>query len=620
MPNSAKTVFQEIDQSFAVDSVLQGIAAVSLQTLRGPYGYRDEVFTSFAAFKAVYGGEITTTDGPTLVKRAIERGAAVRVNKVGNYQDNTDPNTLTATKAEPTFTLGQESAGAATAQVSQIALAGTTGTAWVTCRGVRRLATFNTSLTQTGDDFVTAYAAQYLAVGITVTNSTGTLVFTAALAGQKFDEPTIGTASGDLTGTPSTTTPNNENSERYFYLTLKYEGADYNNLTIATTAASNGDSDSFDISITHANDSSINESYTNLKIVGNPTVGESDYLDIIKTESLLVDVEYADCSGFSGQLRPDNVTAAVIYGTNGLAVADTDYVGSAAGMTGFYGFDNADDFEAIAALDNSNSSVNIGAASYAASREDCVAFIHLNNTNDTVAKLQTERALITTDTRYMYIVAGGLKIDDPFLAGSQKEISELGDVIGAAMRSSAEFGPWWSFAGPNRGQVYNALGVVNNFTTTANLDLLAQRQINVVKNTDGRILISGNFSGQLATSRKSFINVVKLLIYIRKALRPILENNLEEPNDFATFRKIFGEVEPFFEDLKGSEKRALVDYNWKGDQYANKDSDLIVNTRANLDQGKYRVELYLKEIVSLQELTVSIISAPSGISFEDNLN
>jgi hypothetical protein len=308
-------------------------------------------------------------------------------------------------------------------------------------------------------------------------------------------------------------------------------------------------------------------------------------------------------------------------GTDGTAPDNNDYIGDSAGKTGNYGFDAYDDFEVLADLDNEAAAVQIAGASYAANRTDIIYFAHLANSNDTVAELQAARDLITTDTRFLGIFAGGLEIPDPINAGLTKEISELGDIIGAAMRSSIENGPWYSFAGETRGQIFNALGVVNNFATNiTDLNALANRQINLVVQKNSKISIKGNFSGQLATSRKSFINVVRLLIYIRKSIRPSLEKYLEEPNDFRMFKDVYNEVNPFFESLASSEKRALVDYEWRGDQFASNDAQLKVNNRPDLDKGKYKVELYLKEIVSLQEFTVDIISTPSGVEFEDNLN
>ena len=72
MPNSAKVIINEVDGSFSVPSLLKGICAVSLETVRGPYGQEDEIITSWARFREKYWPECATLDVPTLAKRAIE--------------------------------------------------------------------------------------------------------------------------------------------------------------------------------------------------------------------------------------------------------------------------------------------------------------------------------------------------------------------------------------------------------------------------------------------------------------------------------------------------------------------------------------------------------------------
>lgn len=622
MPNSAKLQFNEIDKSFGVPSLIKGIVAAQARTLRGPFGHDGNIYTNWAEFSKKYGGEVQGMEGPTQIKRLLDRGGAVRLNKVGHYTTISDPGTLDAVKATFAAGLGKEG------------------------------------------------------------------------------------------------------SDAYFLLTMKYEGVDYNFLSAVISAASNGNANSFDLTISHSEEPRLTEIFPNLTITGTPNVAGSDYLSDVIANSLLVDVTYLDASGFTGPLRPDNGTfaasggndggvgataqidtlslagtsgTATISGPGGLSLTATfatsltvtasnfvtanaaaylaegivltdstgdliftanvagtphdhptatnltgdltgtnvitaanvkggpdnnDYIGDAAG-TGFNIFDGYNDFNIIACLDNYVAAVHIGGASYTNNRQDCVYFAHLDNSHNTAALLQTERALITTDTKYLYICAGGLEIIDPFTPSTGSvvptiEIAEIADVCGIAARSEAEFGEWISFAGVRRGLFFNALDVVNNFgNDTTLMDSLAQRQINMAVNRDGRMFLSGNFSGQLASSRKSFMNVVKLNIFIKKSLRPLLELYLEEPNDFPTFKDIFNAADPFLEGLASRDLRALLDYAWRGDQDAVDDAQLSINTRADLDQGKYKVELYIKEIVSLQTFTIDIISSPSGVSFED---
>jgi len=87
-------------------------------------------------------------------------------------------------------------------RVDTVVLTGTSGTANILCNGITRLATFNTSLTQTATDFVTSHAAAYLAAGVVVTSDGATLTFTSTVAGTDFTgNTTITNATTNLAGT-----------------------------------------------------------------------------------------------------------------------------------------------------------------------------------------------------------------------------------------------------------------------------------------------------------------------------------------------------------------------------------------------------------------------------------
>lgn len=519
--NSAQLVFNEIDQSFFVNTLQQGLAAVLVRTVRGPFGHDGEIITNWPDFVRKYGGESTSFDGPSLVKRALEAGAKLRIGKVGHYTSISSAASLDAVK--------------------------------------------------------------------------GTL--------------NEGSASFAVDGT-----------DELFDLVLKNPGADYNNVRVVIAAASNGDANSFNLSVNHILEADLNRTYQNLKITGAPTAPTSTYLKDVQEQDIFFDVVYKDLSALTAPLRPTNGTWAIEDGTDGTDPVDTDYNGDSAGKNGWYMFDDHNDFNAISALDNYSTAVMTNGGVYSAARGDHFNFHYIADSNVTISAIQGARAASTVDSRYSVFFAGGLKIPHPTLnAPATRLIPAIGDILGVAMKSNTNPGPWWSFAGTQRGKINGALGVINNFPTKDKLDQLAQRQVNVVVQDKGVIYIKGNFTGQLNTSRKSFVNVVGLIIYLKKSLAPTLERYLEQPNDFQTFKEIFNEVQPFLDSLVGGDKRALNDYDWKGDQTANSDADLRVNTRPDLDQGKYKVKLFLKEVVSLQEFTIDIISANSQVEFTDDL-
>lgn len=92
-----------------------------------------------------------------------------------------------------------------TTRIHTITLSGTAGTASISMGGVTKTATFDTNLTTTASNFVTANAAAYLAVGITLTDSSGTLIFTTSAATRFMAPPTIYNLTSSLTGTVATT-------------------------------------------------------------------------------------------------------------------------------------------------------------------------------------------------------------------------------------------------------------------------------------------------------------------------------------------------------------------------------------------------------------------------------
>jgi hypothetical protein len=94
-------------------------------------------------------------------------------------------------------------------QVDTLTLTGTSGTASITVAGnLTKTATFNSDLTTTASDFVTANATAYLTQGIVLTSSTADLIFTAQVAGNGHSAPVCTNATGDLAGTNVATTAN----------------------------------------------------------------------------------------------------------------------------------------------------------------------------------------------------------------------------------------------------------------------------------------------------------------------------------------------------------------------------------------------------------------------------
>ena len=203
----------------------------------------------------------------------------------------------------------------------------------------------------------------------------------------------------------------------------------------------------------------------------------------------------------------------------------------------------------------------------------------------------------------------------------------MGTVLGLGDASASNYGPYMSFAGMNRGVVNDALGpVTENLGAPAKIDKLQELaewfcNIFVVKDTPNqgkRTMLWHNFTSSPKSDSEKFLSIVRLNLYLKKSLRPILESYLEEPNNWTTWKKIYYQGKGILDDLIDV---AITEYKWMGDQFANSYEDLQVNNEADVRQGKYRLVIKYKDIVPLQEVTVDIVidAASQSIDLETQI-
>ena len=120
----------------------------------------------------------------------------------------------------------------AVVQVTNVTLTGSSGTAdiTVTGSGTDYKATWNTSLTQTADDFVTTHAADILAdEGVVVTAAVGVIIFTSNVAGIPFSVSitnTFATLDGTVATPLTTDMPRKTPPCPYTFVSVKAVGGD----------------------------------------------------------------------------------------------------------------------------------------------------------------------------------------------------------------------------------------------------------------------------------------------------------------------------------------------------------------------------------------------------------
>lgn len=614
MPNSPSAQINEVDLTFAPNSPALGITLLIGSCLRGPIGKPNQIFTSWEAFRKVHGGLVAGNNFPTGVKRALERGSAVRICNIKHYTDVT-AGTLSGVKAS--------AASSSLISLSTALIAGVTLSITVN-------STTKTQLFSVSHENTLALICAQLKTLTGVVEDAFSLLNNSLIIIPKAGVTLTTTSSATGTGAPTVTvateaTLEDSSNNALFSFAPKYVGAAYNNLIIRIGAATNGDANAFSIYFDNLTEPDLSEKYENLKIIGTPTVLASTYLSKIVSDSQYFDVTYNDLSAIvSSQIVPRRFAIRYQSGTDGGSIVDSDYIGDSASKTGLYSADQYNDCSQIATPEVSSVAVLQAGSAYAAARKDLQYFGYLGNFT-TESALVTARDNTLIDTKYCQLYAQSITILNPLDSATDLDISPLYDVCGAADYNDGKFYPWFSFAGTTRGIIYNVKGVTNNFVTagnSTNLNMIAQRQVNIIGN-DGTIAILGNFTAQKDYSQYSFGNVTRFVIYLKKAIGPYIKTYIEEPCDIPTFKAMYLGVKP---TLNGyANKRALhgeenIGWRWMGDQFARDINDLKINNATDVGLGKYRVRLFLKVVVAMQEIALDIILTPSGVSFEDALN
>lgn len=607
-PNSR---FTERDLTPTANVPTGGISAVMLRTLGGPLGDVSTIVTGWEQFRRIYGGFAgNVSNARTLqVKRALEGGSALRISRLAHYADidNATSHTMefAVQAASQTFTLSGTLSSThtltltdGTKTISQPFTGDTLSTLQALVRKIN--AVKNAEIT----DVRQAYVQSSLAISVIPYSNTPALTLA-------------------VTGAPAVTVTKtsplaiaNSAGETLFSLPAKYPGAYYNNLVRIISPGSNGRPGYFDLTLDLVGSGFEPEVYKNITIPNKGAANLYSYLQEVE-KSKWVKPVYLDLSAIVGNTTPVPVIIGSASGSEGDALVAADYIGSSVSKTGFNAFDGYDDFMQLAILEDNAipNGVHQAGANYADNRKDFQYFIYIPG--DTEASVITAKDALGIDSSYVMFFAGPIRIIDP-TTSNELLIPPLGDILGLAATSETNYGGWYSFSGPNRGVIPNILGAGNQWGAkgnTKNLDALANHQINVVINRNKKVVLWGSFTGKIGNSKLSFANVRRFNIILKKMLGPIIDSFLEEPLDIVLFRQIYLAVKDPIDGFIS--KRALWEYRWEGDQFANTLEDLVVNDPNDVGMGKYKAQLFTKNIVTLQEFRMDVVLVPNGVSFED---
>lgn len=359
-----------------------------------------------------------------------------------------------------------------------------------------------------------------------------------------------------------------------------------------------------------------------------PALVSSDVEEITSISGLIDYLSKLDGTNESFEVEVTPTSGSINWGTAGGAATANDWIDALE-----YVKDYNDSYQVFCSHLNQHLTTDYiqvyqKAKTIADELEEWVFYIEVpkseNNVTKMVAWLKNTMGTVG-NSKFVAYFGGGIKYYNKL--GVLTDSDVLGTVVGLGDASASAYGPYRSFAGMNRGLIPDGNGsVCPNYGASSryeDLNTLANNYINmiVVKDTrtSGKLTMLWHcFSSQVKQDSFRFLTTVRLCLYIKKQLRPILESYIEEPNIWSTWNRIYLEGKAIMDDLVTND--AISEYTWNGDQNATAWSDLVVNTEQEARQGKYKLKINMKDIVTMQDISVDLIIDASSKTVTANMS
>lgn len=301
------------------------------------------------------------------------------------------------------------------------------------------------------------------------------------------------------------------------------------------------------------------------------------------------------------------------------------YIGDPVGQTGVHAFDNNKEIVRIAVPEIATPLLDAKLINYADTRKDIMAVLRTPVGIDDKGMVDYREGTATGayphgvfDSWRAVMLCGGINVVDPY-DNSAKDISEIGDALGAMSRTDNQAFEWFAFAGSKRGRVINANGVVFNLGSSARRsqadNVVNRGLIPVIDHESFGTVFWGNRTLWKSATLLRYYNVASLVLFLNRALKPLVQSELLDPNDVQTWKNIYRKVKPLLDYVK--ENRGFWDYLYQGDQDITTLSQAVVNDPASIDNGEYCVNLWIQPKVALEYIGIKLAITNSGVDFSE---
>jgi len=354
--------------------------------------------------------------------------------------------------------------------------------------------------------------------------------------------------------------------------------------------------------------------------------GSSNYiLDVINNGSNYVWMAGFGAAGKFTALAGTNVASGKNYAKTGTVTASINFVGGGNGTaigTSEYatGFDLFEDKEnllvdfliapGMSSRANQTTVVNDLVVIAQSTRKDCVVVTSparsdiIGNASPVTASVTTANTF--TSSSYLIVDNNYLKVYDKY-NDQYIWIPAASSVAGIMASTDAVAAPWFSPAGPRRGQVLGVTSLAYS-PNQSQRDTLYKAGINPIANIPGQgVLLYGDKTKLARPSAFDRINVRRLFLGIERAVSVAARNVMFEFNDEFTRAEFKNIIEPFLREIQG--RRGITDFRVVCDE--------TNNTPAVIDRNEFVCSLFIKPARSINYITLNFVAVRTGVDFAE---
>lgn len=288
-------------------------------------------------------------------------------------------------------------------------------------------------------------------------------------------------------------------------------------------------------------------------------------------------------------------------------------------------FNSNKDIWYISALGKAQNDIDNQLVSYATQRGDVIALLRtpLGLTASGILAYINATAPYTgtpIDSPFAFMFSGGVLVTKVGKKTATLE-PELGLVAAAIARKNRDGEPYDAFGGVRFGVLNSARGVAYNLALPQLLtdaDAVTDAGVNpIIQDDNKQVVIWGNYT--MLRDRDKLLSrahVAELVMHVKRLVKPIRDKYLIGYDNIPkTWKALFLEVRPILENLKSG---AIWDYQYFGDQNADKITDVTFNSIDYIQSGRYKAKIVLYPTAKMEAIEIELQLDNPQISVSEN--